>query len=488
MQRSSVGKINHAEWRTEFGSSNGPLHVALLGILVACAGLALVYGSLTPRGLLADEPAHTAYAIEIGEGRLPDLDTVRPGDDGGAGTTIYVASHPPLFAAVQGGVSKTLESLGIAERPELAVGRALNAICTLLTVLVVARCAAEVAGNDRVGLLAAGLFAATPALWSLSTFGYSDGIGVLAVALVAWAGVCAWNRATPKAVLWLGGAVALCGATRAMALVVGVAIALLVIARILLRSEVQASASRGATARRRASQALRLSILALGPALLVSGWWYLRTWLRFGDPTGSKFLNGELNRPDRPGGIPGQLVDLDMWQRMLSELAGSSYTASYFALQVRLPGVVLWIIGIVTLVSVFGLLLPERLRPLSGPSTLAGWPVLVAVIGATAFAIAGHTSGGGAPHPRYFLLALPVVAILIVVGLDRLHPRLAILAVGSAVAASLTVAVLSVRWVDRIIDSEELTRFGPAWLGYAGVALVSIGVAAALVSLRSVCR
>ncbi|MCU1497787.1 MAG: hypothetical protein JWM47_1740 [Acidimicrobiales bacterium] len=456
-----------------------PWWLVLLGAVMASAGAALFYAALTPRAFAADEPAHTAYAEEVAHGRLPTIDTVQPdraaalapGERPGSLDHIYVANHPPLFAAVQGGIARVIQGLGIADDPTLAVGRFLNALCVLASVVATARLGREVSGSLRVGVLGAALFAATPALWSLSTFGYSDGGGILATTLVVWAGAAAWTRRTHRSLLWLGLAVAAAGATRATALIVAVAVAVTVLARVLADGR-----DRHDGRDRSLAGSLRLVATALGPAVVLTAWWYVRSWVLFGDPTGAVVLNDRLDRPDRTGGMLGRFGDLAMWQTMISELAASSYTATLVDYQVRLPAPAVWAMALTALVAVAGLALPPWARPHGSDASLRAWPVLAVALGAVALGIAGHTAQGGAPHPRYLLLAVPVLTTLVVVGLDRIHRVLSMAAVAGAIAASVAVGVLSTRWVDRIMAGHDLHRFGPAALGWIGVAVASAGL------------
>jgi hypothetical protein len=448
----------------------------LVGVVVASAGAAIIYGSLTPTALPTDGPAHTAYAEELAAGRLPDLGTIRPerrddvdAREAGPQDYIYVANHPPLFAAVQGGIARVLTAFGI-DGSTLAVGRALNALCTLATVVVLARLGLEVSTRLRVGVLAAAMFATVPALWSLATFGYSDGSGILTATLAVWAAVACWNRRTTRSVVWLGVAVAAAGATRATALIVAVTVAVIVLPRV-----AWADGARGAWAR-----LARLAAIALGPAVALTAWWYVRTWVRFGDPTGSGILTERLHRAAPDGGMLGRLVDVRMWREMVSKLLGSSYDYFYSPasqeLETRLPRGATWIIGAFVVAAIVGLLLPDRLRRTRDAMSRRGWPLLVGAVGAVVFGIVGHTAEGGAPHPRYLLVAMPVLALLAVLGLERLHPVLTEMAVIFLAAASVAMLVLSVRWVDRVIAANDLRRFGPEWVGWVGAAVVVLGL------------
>lgn len=487
----------------------------LVGIVLASLGAALFYGSLTPRDFGPDEPAHTAYAVVLEEGHLPDVDTIKPerraelrsGRAPNSTDYVYVANHPPLFAAVQAGVSKVLDRTGLAHSPELAVGRALNALCTLLSVVAVGSLGRAVGGSRRIGVLAAGMFAAVPALWSLATYGYSDGGSVLATALVVWAGVEAWKRFDRTTGAWLALAVVGAGATRATALIVALAVTAAVCLRHGFRSHHGPGPS-ATVATRSAGPLAGLGRTAVSfglvviPAVVLTGWWYLRNWIRFGDPTASHLLNERLGRAEPSGGIPARLADLDMWRRMLSELAASTYSPTLGPAQPRFASVAVGFIGLVALASLVGLALlaargldlvphdPDVDSPTAShpdPSAalrVDGWPVLVVALGAVLFGIAGHTSTGGTAHARYLLLGLPSIVVLVVVGLGRLHRWIPVIATGALAAGSLAMIVMSTHWIDAIDRSHHLQAFGADGWRVAGVVLLGGGllgvVAAAL--------
>jgi hypothetical protein len=240
---------------------------------------------------------------------------------------------------------------------------------------------------------------------------------------------------------------------------------------------------REAVAHRRARTLLRDALLAFGPAAALTAWWYVRTWVRFGDPTGSDLLADRLHRVQPPGGILARLVDVSMWQHMVGKLTASSYDYYLVAarpgdVEIRVPAAA-WAAALLAVVAAVGLLLPRGLGGRRVPP-VRGWPLLVAAVLGIGFGVAGHTSQGGAAHARYLLPAWPVLALLTVIGLDRVRRGLSTIAVGGATAASITVLVLSVRWIDRIAGATELRRFGPAALGWVGAAVAVAGIVTAV--------
>lgn len=452
----------------------------LVGVLVASAGLGLFYGALTPRSFGADEPAHTAYAEVVADASLPDVGTIQPasaariarGGQPHPSDYIYVANHPPLFAAVQGLLARGLRELGVGSST-LAAGRFLNAACVLSAVAAAAMLGREVTGSLRLGVLGAGLFAATPALWSLSTYGYSDGLAVLATVLVAWSGVIAWRQATTGTIAWLAAAIALSGAARATALLmavpVGLAVALRVAVRLLAKRD--GIAGRRAKLAPLATHTIGVAAMTCGPAALLVGWWYVRTWIRFGDPTASAVLNGRLGRRSPPGGVIGRLLDIEMWRSMITELLASCYTANFEAEQPRLATWAVATEGLVAAAAVGGL----ALAAFRGRTVVAGWPILAVIVAGNLFGIAGHTAGGGSAHPRYLLLVIPILAVVVVAGLDPLHRHLPAVAVVGLTLASVVMVAKASTWIDDAV-SGPIQRFGPAWLRLVGVAIAGLGL------------
>lgn len=116
---------------------------------------------------------------------------------------------------------------------------------------------------------------------------------------------------------------------------------------------------------------------------------------------------------------------------------------------------------------------------------LQGWPILVAAVFGVMFGVAGHVSGGGAPHGRYLLLAMPVLCLMVIVGLERLHRHLPLLAVAGAATASLWMLQAATSWIDDLRAEVGVDRFGSAWLSTAGVAMAVAGIVAAVAAART---
>ena len=77
--------------------------IGLAGVVAAFVGLGALYATTVPKFLPADETAHVGYALVLGTGELPRLDTEVPDEVPGLALQyevrreIYTANHPPLF-------------------------------------------------------------------------------------------------------------------------------------------------------------------------------------------------------------------------------------------------------------------------------------------------------------------------------------------------------------------------------------------------------
>src|SRR5699024_5412260 len=109
-----------------------------------------------------------------------------------------------------------------------------------------------------------------------------------------------WRSPDRRAWATLGAAVALCGLLRSSALGAAVAVTAVVVGATVLRREDTVNGERAGASDRLRRGALA-ALLGLGPAALLSGWWYVRTWALTGDPVASEVLTRRLGREARPG-------------------------------------------------------------------------------------------------------------------------------------------------------------------------------------------
>lgn len=462
----------------------------LLCVLTAAAGAGLFYGSLTPRFYPPDERFHTAYAERIRDGELPDVDTPLPREHEFAegGHRIYVANHPPLFPAIQAAMATAAGWLDV-EDAEVTAGRALNVLCTLAAVVAVAALGRDMTGSRRLGVLCAALFAALPALWSLVSFGYSDGLGVLATVLIAWAGIRAWNRPGQGSWRLVSTTMVVAGLSRGSALTSALAIGALLTAQawaVILPSGSRSSDRPGAgrldtrwsLAGRAGGMALRL----FGPTALIAGWWYIRNTLRFGDPLASEELLRRFGAKPRTGGLLGTLTDLEVWRGFLTDLTGSIYapTLSFFP-RPRLDTGAFWVIagfaaaGVASLVASAG-----KRRIHGGEPPLRGLPVIVVASAVAVVGVFRHVAEGGGAHSRYLLPLFALLTVIVVAGLDRLHRAGPVLALIAMCAASLTLLAQSQRWMADESDFHNVAVYGPDGWRVLAVGLIALSLAGAV--------
>ena len=473
----------------------------LVCVLTAAAGASLFYGSLTPRFYPADEQSHTAYAVEIRRGVLPDIDTPLPADlepPGSDGARIHVANHPPLFPVLQAAMATTAGWAGV-EDAELTAGRALNVLCNLAAVVAVAALGRSMTDSRRLGVLSAALFAALPALWSLASFGYSDGLGVLATVLVAWAGVRAWKRPGQGSWTLVSTTMVLAGLSRGSAVGPALAVGALVTAQ--AWAIVASGGSRWSgdgpnagrldTRRVRVARAGQIALRIFGPTGLIAGWWYIRNTVRFGDPLASTELLHRLRldnrfaRP-RPGGLLGTLANLEIWRDLVTDLAGSVYAPNVGLPRPRLDTGVFWVMAGFAAAAVASLIASAVKRRIHGgePARL-GLPVIGIVTAVVVVGVFRHIAAGGGAHPRYLLSVFALLIVVVVAGLDRLHRRGPVIAVTAMCAASLMLLAQSRRWMADESDVFGLAVYGPAGWRVLAVGLIVLGLAGSAAAFMS---
>ena len=174
----------------------------LVGVLAAVA--VLVGGSwyqatVTPPYRFIDEQAHAGYVLAIQSGELPHIDTAIDGEAGGVALRtrlareperrrdVWVANNPPLTYVVAAVPAAATRTLGLPGGPLLGL-RLVNIAAAAVAVALSYLLARDLAGGDRtVGLVAAGLVAATPHLGFVASLGFNDGTALLATTGVLWA-------------------------------------------------------------------------------------------------------------------------------------------------------------------------------------------------------------------------------------------------------------------------------------------------------------
>ena len=166
--------------------------------------------------------------------------------------------------------------------------------------------------------------------------------------------------------------------------------------------------------------AARILAAGLLPAVALFGWFYVRNVMRYGDIGASRYLMDRFGRTP-PGSVLSVVADGDLWLELFHRLeAPNAITQRHPPLMVP--------VGLAAIAGLVSVVVTRR----TGDHDRSGRParvsrrsvallvISVLVIAAT---FGQHVSAGGVTHPRYLLPVLGALATLIVVGLDRLVPR-----------------------------------------------------------------
>ncbi|MCB0963410.1 MAG: hypothetical protein KDA98_08925 [Acidimicrobiales bacterium] len=475
----------------------------LVGVLAAIA--VLVGGSwyqatVTPPYRFIDEQAHAGYVLAIQSGHLPDIDTAIDAEAGGVALRtrlateperrrdVWVANNPPLTYVVAAVPAAATRALGLPGGPLLGL-RLVNVAAVAAAVALSYLLARDLAGGDRtVGLVAAGLVALTPHLGFVAALGFNDGMALLATTGVAWAlarvtGAGAAPGATldRSRVVQLGLWCAFAALVRPMALVVAVVAGALALAWIWWR---------------RLAPPLWSAAWLVLPTAIGAGWFYVVNLVRYGDPTGSAALFEKFGRTDQ-GTLLANLRLRGVWEAAVRTIATRR-------LEVPLPGdpygwyraalvvLGLGLLGAVALVAWSGIRnrhgVPARASRLdpAAPLPVVAWLAVAAISLVPVVLTAQHRAGGGAPHPRYLLPMVPLVAAAVALAVVRLATRWAaigLLALVGAMTWRQTRA--SARWLAENPSgppgSELVTAYGTELVRGAGLALAVVGLVALLV-------
>ncbi len=419
--------------------------VGLVAIVVAFVGIGALHALQQPPFLPTDETAHVGYAQEIASGRLPEIrgfpevpiearqwQAERSTANDIRYRGVWVANHPPLhYVAVAplvwasratGALDGGLILMRFANVAFAAVG----VVFTFLLALEITR------RNHRLALLAAALAALVPQGHAVFSQGLNDGLGFAAGTAVVWAGARCVRRIDALARRDL----ALLAATAAVAFGARAAtmlLALAVVGVVALCRFTRPDPSANAQLR----NAARLAAIALGPAVVLFGWFYARNMVLYGDIGASQYLL-EMFRRERRGSMLDMIVRWSMWSDVFEGLMSPTTRRRTMP-----PGsVVLTMIAALGVVIVFvtGGITRRRTSDDAGAhatsdgrigeaSTLR-WQLALALVTVAliALTIAQHASGGGNAHARYFMPAIGAAAVLVVIGMERIWSRWAPLA------------------------------------------------------------
>ena len=498
MPHDSRGAIKRSRWAWWLG-------LAGVALLIAGSGWYQVW--VGPPYRYADEQAHVGYVLEIQRGHLPTIDTPIDAAHGGQELRdrlrleplrrrdIWVANNPPLPYVMAAGPSAISRALGWPGGPLLGL-RLTNLACMVAAVVLVARLGANLAGGDKlVGLVAGGLFAATPHVGFIGGIGTTDGPAMLFTVLIldALVSICRLGP-TRWRVAGLGIWCACGAACRPMTAVLAAACAAMAFGVIVLRTPQVGRLLH----RDRDDEPTRVGVvwsalvLAL-PAIVASGWWYLRNIRLYGDATGSHHLLEKFIRKPRTG--PLTMIHYpSVWRetirtlflRRLENMLPTDLANWWPTLKVA---VIAALVVTVIVVAVDQLL---ARRSGTTPRTSAqAWLAMYASIVVVIVLIAQHWSGGGAPHARY---AFPALAVLLS------GSALCLVRFGTRWAGVVVIAVLLAIQAHQVplatgyvaahktapLNSELTFSIGPPWWRLAGLPVIVLGGAALLAALALV--
>jgi hypothetical protein len=474
--------------------------IGVLGAVLLLAGGSLYQALVTPPYRFIDEQAHAGYVLAIQEGRLPSIDTPIDQADGGPALRtrlinqperrrdVWVANNPPLTYLVAAGPAAATRALGLPGGPLLGL-RLVNIAAVAAAVVLSYLLARDLAGGDRtVGLVAAGIVAASPHLGFVASLGFNDGVSILAttgvlLGLARVADARPADVSVDASVRWLGIWCLVAALARPMALVMALAAAAIGFVVVWWR--------------RTAPLGRTLAWLA-GPTVLGAGWFYVLNVVRYGDPTGSQALFDKfLREPD--GTLVGSLLQRGIWESAIRTI----WTRR---LQTPLPGdprgwyvVAFWTMAI-GIVGAVVLVAWSALRNRGGSSTpiarfaspvpLPGtaWMAVAVVAIVPVLLTAQHRSGGGSAYPRYLLPMVPVVAAAVALSAVRFGTRWAgigLIALLAAVSFRQTRA--SATWLADNLDgppgSELVTAYGNELVRGAGLLVAALGLVLVLAAI-----
>lgn len=409
-----------------------PALLGVVGAVLLLAGGSWYQATITPPYRFIDEQAHAGYVLEVQQGRLPEIDTPIDADAGGLALRtrldaeperrrdVWVANNPPLTYLLAAPPAALTRALGLPGGPILGL-RLLNVAAVAAAVGLSYLLARDLAGGDRaVGLVAAGLVAATPHLGFVAALGFNDGTSLLAttavlLALARLAGAGPGPVDGVRAARTLGLCCAAAALARPMALVLALAAG--------------AAGFLVTWWRRQAPLPVAAAWIA-GPTAALAGWWYVRNWSRYGDPTGSDALFEKFGR--QPGdGLWSALTTKGSWEYAFRTIATRR-------LEVPLPGdpygwyrIALWVV-LLGVGAAAVLIVRSAIRHRGGRSAAPGgspalpgaaWAATALVALIPVLLTAQHRAGGGTAHPRYLFPMLPVVAAAVALAVVRLLTR-----------------------------------------------------------------
>jgi hypothetical protein len=408
----------------------------MLGVLALFVLVALWQALILPPYKPLDEPRHVAYSIVIGEGRLPKMDDKLPSEAMDMAplrraNTIMSANHPPLYYAI------VAAPLLIGSRTHhmmagIKVARVLTLLMAAAGLVFIFRALRQLTPERPALALAATAFTASvPAYVNCSAVVMNDALAFLAAAAVYDAGLTVLLLGTTRRrwiyfYVWL----AVAALSRFTTLLAVAPAVLAVCLAVLLHDP--------APLTKRLLRATLAGLTAIAVVAVASGYFYLRNYRLYGDPTGGKAIFELLSRKEHAP-FSEQVVDIERWfdlsDQMWGRLAGS----------VSLQGFNWAGRGFFFVAGVGALKLAyderARLKALDWRSPRVIGTVLVGLgLAFVIFPIFEYTARGGGFHARYCFTMIWVAWMFVAGGLAGFRSSL-VLTSGVALASILGLIV-----------------------------------------------
>ncbi|MBU0494589.1 MAG: glycosyltransferase family 39 protein [Chloroflexi bacterium] len=164
--------------------------------------------------------------------------------------------------------------------------------------------------------------------------------------------------------------------------------------------------------------AIRHSLIVGTIVLLVSGWWFGRNWILYGDWTSVEYMRDTLGRYEAPLSLETIGVAIDNVRRSYWACFGPGSvpiaTPIYQALDL--------IMGLATIG--LGLVLYGGRSAIRSKGKIAQWLVILAWVALTVAAVAYYISGTPSAYfGRNLFVAIPALSLLLFLGLQAFFPR-----------------------------------------------------------------
>ena len=402
--------------------------IGFIAIIVLYLGLAFAYSLTTPPFQFVDEQSHFNYARQwLAEGVLPVIEE---------GKWASAEAHqPPLYyglCAALGAIAARLDIAGIVERSETAVffylSRWLSILGGVVTIWGTYQLA-RAALPQQWSLFPAAFVAFNPSFTALNSVINNDGFtaALCTLVLLGILNITVSKSFSPRVFFLTGLALGLGALTKlsALVLVIPLALAIAFLAR-----------------RLRSWRMLLMGyVIAFGIAFAIVGWWYVRNWLLYHDPS-AWGLNALLN----PAMVLSHPPTLAEYPRHLLSLAETYWAAFGYIGNVRLAFPIyltlffLWALALLGLIS-----LAARWKdsPVVSRSATVGLLLLLLAVLINLGAVFRYgQTYGGAWHGRYLFPTISAASILMTLGLSQVMARRKEALLGGVASGLLVLTIL----------------------------------------------